>query len=1101
MKNKYKGLSLLLSKRLRGIVSLMALCLLLHGCVYRPYAEPGPPSNWAFFVDISIEERPYFSTKPVPSFVEDMKAILLEKYDYDMDKIHVFKSVEELRLDLHGKDLGLKLKTGGSVFVYFYRSIEPDFLKVYFALPALYDTSETFYPEFIVIAELERISKSNMFAVFDGCSEGLGSAFEARIQEFKDLFNQRGRIEILADCGFKLEPAQYRERIAHGFDNEAIEPSGVLIGEKLAKWVYTDQKADIGKSFFSSRPRASSSQPRDSFEWIPSFSQLIERMLTIDEVKKQHSTASLIQRQLNLETRTQSIQIRATDLEGLWDIVGREDRDFRSREILMRTLTEADEAKAVARLSEFITDQYPIEIRVAATGNLALIRKPEALKLQIEQLSNDDLQIREAALSALKTWSHAPESAKGLFEKAFALLDEDKDHSYKLRLIRTLVEAETKQETPGAVFNRDILGQKLLEIVKNGSPDLRREVVFALRDIKYEPAATTLFGIFLDTNDEEIVRTAAAYSIGEVAEDLSKSDLRLIEEIIKGEEKASIRAGAAYLLGQFHDEESVKTLIIVSKEDPSDRVKLAAIDALSSVKNVEVTNALITASKDPNQQVRLKALNAIGKQEPTTLIIQRLTEIADSGLDKSTKELASKLLEKAGLTFTELIETIHDEKASAEEIINAVEYLGALVRTGVIKDKDDLMKIRDTVFKLFVKTDWSIRTAAISTLEAFPDSLIKQRAEQLLTDPYAVTRATAVRFVSRKGYVENLDTVLNMLSNDDQISVRIEAARALANPYFAEKNEDLVIEQLVNVSAEDPDKLLQNAAVGSAVQLLAAFEMKVTASEVSEDILALVDKTIKAFRQSVSSYSFYRTLSLLVGGRFYGKSAEASGDENQNEILQTAVSYYLLAAKSVPQIQPKDISVESGDFVLTVLSRLDYLFQAMKDVYFDRTAIYTLPGANLLECTEIIRAAILVELAELYADTNRLNEAINIYEGLIGRLSQSTLNQSIVYSKILVKFSQVLLNAREFGKTADIASLALHKMTLPHQLRSELLIDEQAQLLDLIDNLSEHNDSVIQNKESQGYYQTVEDNLRRLCQAAKVQRKYCDKLMMKDITE
>jgi hypothetical protein len=271
-------------------------------------------------------------------------------------------------------------------------------------------------------------------------------------------------------------------------------------------------------------------------------------------------------------------------------------------------------------------------------------------------------------------------------------------------------------------------------------------------------------------------------------------------------------------------------------------------------------------------------------------------------------------------------------------------------------------------------------------------------------------------------------------------------------------------------------------------------------SEVSKEILELVDKAINTFQHPVSPYSFYRTLSLLVGGKFYGKAAITLGDKEQQKNFQTAVRYYLSAAESVPQIQSKDISVETGDFDQTVFSQLDYFFQAMKDVYWNRTAKYTLPSANVLECSEIIRSEILMELAELYAETNRRDEAINIYEGLVGRLSVSSLNQSIIYTQILLNLSQEQFKDEEFGKTADIASEALSKIALQHNIQNELLADEQAQLLNLIDDLSKHNDSVIRNKENQGYYQTVENNLRRLCSANKTKPQNCDRFNPKDNT-
>jgi hypothetical protein len=97
-----------------------------------------------------------------------------------------------------------------------------------------------------------------------------------------------------------------------------------------------------------------------------------------------------------------------------------------------------------------------------------------------------------------------------------------------------------------------------------------------------------------------------------------------------------------------------------------------------------------------------------------------------------------------------------------------------------------------------------------------------------------------------------------------------------------------------------------------------------------------------------------------------------------------------------------------------------------------------------------------------------------------------------------VQFSQELFKAENFSKTAEIASLALSNIALPRQLNNELLFEEQAKLLNLIDSLRGYSDSVILNKENQEYYKTVDDNLRRLCRAKKAQPEYCSRYKTND---
>jgi hypothetical protein len=109
-------------------------------------------------------------------------------------------------------------------------------------------------------------------------------------------------------------------------------------------------------------------------------------------------------------------------------------------------------------------------------------------------------------------------------------------------------------------------------------------------------------------------------------------------------EDAGKREDAISALGESHDKRAVEVIANVLANDPSEDVRLSAIDALLEVGAENTVDILSTALKDKDPWVRESAVEALGEVGNEAAIEFVKSAISDE--DGSVRELAQEILEE-----------------------------------------------------------------------------------------------------------------------------------------------------------------------------------------------------------------------------------------------------------------------------------------------------------------------------------------------------------------------------------------------------------------------------------------------------------------------
>ena len=145
---------------------------------------------------------------------------------------------------------------------------------------------------------------------------------------------------------------------------------------------------------------------------------------------------------------------------------------------------------------------------------------------------------------------------------------------------------------------------------------------FAKIDTSNPEAISHMQGLVVNSDESMLVRSYAAYALGELEIMAAKGDLRTaldeVDEISDPDQKIRYRRLRIQLitaLAKLQDEQIFETLVSMAKDD-DEVVRIRAIRQLSEVNNPEVKELLeFKASYDPSPKVQREAKTALEKLE------------------------------------------------------------------------------------------------------------------------------------------------------------------------------------------------------------------------------------------------------------------------------------------------------------------------------------------------------------------------------------------------------------------------------------------------------------------------------------------------------
>lgn len=166
---------------------------------------------------------------------------------------------------------------------------------------------------------------------------------------------------------------------------------------------------------------------------------------------------------------------------------------------------------------------------------------------------------------------------------------------------------ETRQRAAWALggFESPLAVDALIERLSDPDAGVRSMAAWALGEIKDPHAVEALIEALPDFDSyvtEMIVR-----ALGEI------EDARAVPALVdfSSEEDPSLRATTAWALGEIKGSYAVEALAVVLQNDPDDRVRQAAVEALSHVESTRALDVLILALRDESPAVRKTAVQTL----------------------------------------------------------------------------------------------------------------------------------------------------------------------------------------------------------------------------------------------------------------------------------------------------------------------------------------------------------------------------------------------------------------------------------------------------------------------------------------------------------
>lgn len=449
----------------------------------------------------------------------------------------------------------------------------------------------------------------------------------------------------------------------------------------------------------------------------------------------------------------------------------------------LEALGELGDPAVVPSVSAVLADDPAANVRLAAIDALGRIGTPEAIGKLLDTLGRNPEE-QDAVVRALARIG-APASA-ALSNCVVAREGRERANGCALALALT--------HAPGA-------GAAILEAARRGrtSPEAS---LLALAELR-ERAAIPLALEHLEHREPAVRRAAlsAASALLEPAE----ADGRAVEPLEltfrRAKQRRSERLQLVELLGRTGSPRAASVLVPIAERADDLDFRVAALDALATIRAPNRTPALLRALEDPEPRVRLSAALSLRKSAPpdsAQTLVHRLQRagsqdrgalvLALAGALRGApqgvvRQVASAAALARGPERDALIEALsHDASHASRE---------ALARFAVSRDPADRAKVAEGLAHdaegvaltsvLLADPDVRVRANAVWSLGAIGTAAERPRIVAALGDTQAVVAANAAaalaRLSARLG--TSADGELCELLSDRRASVRAAAAASL----------------------------------------------------------------------------------------------------------------------------------------------------------------------------------------------------------------------------------------------------------------------------------------------------------------------------------
>lgn len=289
------------------------------------------------------------------------------------------------------------------------------------------------------------------------------------------------------------------------------------------------------------------------------------------------------------------------------------------------------------RLAEMLSEALPEPLSVGLESALSVplsVALPEPLAEAIKQARivlrpEVEVSLRPALERVLRLTQRGGVIVRRN-EIADQLTEEERD-----RLIASLtasLEDESVEVRQAAALALVQLGDTeaardaLLAALSDPSPDVRRDVIYALGEIEDPRSFDSLVTLLSDSASD--VRRAAAWALGEL------DDARAVEPLVRvlGDQSAEVRRAAIQALGELDAPQAVAPLMAQMQDLEAD-VRRSAAYALGEIGDPAAVATLRSALDDANTEVRRAVAYALGELNTNEAVEPLIAALGDESAE------------------------------------------------------------------------------------------------------------------------------------------------------------------------------------------------------------------------------------------------------------------------------------------------------------------------------------------------------------------------------------------------------------------------------------------------------------------------------------
>ncbi len=362
------------------------------------------------------------------------------------------------------------------------------------------------------------------------------------------------------------------------------------------------------------------------------------------------------------------------------------------------------------------------DIRVTAILLLGLMKDERALGPLLELYTEESL-VEDVKRALIFIGRSKPQSLLPFFET---------DNQYQKRFI-TEVAVDVASPLYYPVFER---------LLREGDGHVRAAAAIGLSRIHDTRAIGPIRNLLSDLYED--VQDAAVAALSNLRDGI---DVREFIGYLKNRNPV-LRRNAALLLGAISALESVDALGFALKDEDVS-VRLAVVEALSSLKTEESTRHLVFALTDEDPRIRASSALSLGSMggaeelEPLVLLLSdsddsvRVSAIRSLGMrgdEKAVAPLVGMLRDRNGFVVAAAIESLGklggDEAARA--IVGMLDSEDREIRRTAIRSLAGFGGIEALILPFLNEADWATRVAAVETLGRKVTDRTRAEVEKLL---------------------------------------------------------------------------------------------------------------------------------------------------------------------------------------------------------------------------------------------------------------------------------------------------------------------------------------------------------------------------------